>query len=70
MQKLAVIRPDFLNQELGVPVGNGYYRSKTPLPYRWVNKNNVESPDGDIFQIQLLGVWQNAQSIDFDFIEQ
>lgn len=68
MQNYCVIRPDLLAKELGVPVGLGHYRLPEPLEYRWVNGAGFPDDDGEEFQVLLDGEWQEAQSIDFDFI--
>lgn len=73
-QQLAEVRGDL--QGLGMPyfapgdLGGdnepvGYYYGPEPVPYRW-----VDGDDGfeGYFQIQLEGVWYNAYSIDFDFL--
>jgi hypothetical protein len=57
--KRAKIRTDLIEQKLSVPVGNKYYGSDKSIPYRWI---------GEQFQVKLNDKWQNAESIDFDFI--
>ncbi len=60
-QKLAWLRTDLLEKRLGVPVGEVYYGSKEPLPYRWVNE--------ETFEVCYCGEWLEAQSIDWDFTD-
>lgn len=60
-QNLAIIRPDILEKNLSVPVGSTHYGKETPLPYRWTR-------DDEGFEVFLDGKWQEAYSIDFDFI--
>jgi hypothetical protein len=60
----AKIRQDLLEEELSVPVGDGHYGSKEPVAYRWKNLGQ----DNEQFQVHLNGEWQDAESIDFDFL--
>lgn len=57
--KFARIREDIWLDNLSVPVGDGYYSSRVKIPYRWNKKK---------FQVFYKGKWQEAQSIDFEFI--
>jgi hypothetical protein len=61
----AIVRPDLIEQELSVPVGEEHYGSPEPLPYRWKDMDT----DDEQFQIYLNGKWQDAESIDWDFID-
>jgi len=45
--KFAKIRPDLIEEELAVPVGEYYVFTTDKLPYRWLN-------DDEIFQIYYL----------------
>jgi hypothetical protein len=56
---LAWIRPDIIEKSLAVPVGEVYYGSSKPLPYRWFNE--------ETFEVCYCGEWVEAQSIDWDF---
>ena len=56
---LCRIRNDLLQENLSVPVGDGYLFTERLIPYRWI--------DEDIFQVNTDGEWENAYSIDFDF---
>lgn len=58
--KFAIIRKDILKRGESVPVGNGYYGERVPLEYRYKGKK---------FQVRVNGKFQEAQNIDFDFIE-
>lgn len=58
--KFAIVRKDILEREENVPVGNDYYGENKPLEYRW---------KGEEFQVKINGKFQEAESIDFDFIE-
>jgi hypothetical protein len=60
----AKIRQDLLEQELAVPVGDGHYSSKESVAYRWLNLGQ----DNEQFQVHVNGEWQDAESIDFDFL--
>ena len=60
----ARIRQDLLNLEQEVPVGDEFYGSNEPLAYRWKD----EGLDTEQFQVHLNGEWQDAESIDFDFL--
>jgi hypothetical protein len=55
------IRADILEQELRVPVGEEYYGSADPIPYRWKDDGD------DVFEVYHNGSWKEAQSIDFEF---
>lgn len=57
------VRKDLLKLGLGVPVGDFFYYSKEPLPYRWIN----EDSEDETFQVFYRGNWLEAHSIDFDF---
>lgn len=54
------IRKDLLKKGLSVPVGDEYYGSPNPLPYRWTGEG------GDDFQVYHNFKWKFAQSIDFE----
>lgn len=64
LHKPAQIRPDLLAEGTGVPVGDKFYHLSEPLPYRWKN----EGEDNEQFQVFFEGKWQDAESIDFDFM--
>jgi hypothetical protein len=60
MKTLAFIRPD-INPTDGIPVGTGHIYDRTAkYECKW-------SEDEETFFIKVDGVWQEAQSIDFDF---
>jgi hypothetical protein len=59
----AKVREDILEQNLSVPVGEGYYGLPEALAYRWKDADT----DEEQFQVYLNGQWQDAQSIDFEF---
>ncbi len=61
-KNLAWVRVDLIEKNLAVPVGSDYYGGKDPLPYRWLD-------DDEGFQILYMGVWVDAQSIDWDFTD-
>ncbi len=62
---LAIIRPDLKEEGLAVPIGEKlYFRGSRPLACRWV----FEGTDKEQFQVLFYGHWQDAYSIDFDFI--
>lgn len=61
----AVVRPDLIEEETSVPVGEGYYGSTEPLPYRWKDMDTEDEQ----FQVYYNGQWQDAISIDWDFID-
>jgi hypothetical protein len=61
----AIVRPDLIERELSVPVGEKFYGSPEPLPYRW---KDIDTDD-EQFQIYLNGEWQDAESIDWNFID-
>jgi len=56
----ARMRPNLFNNGLAVPVGDEYYYDRAPLKYRWHNNT---------FQVFHKRTWQNAFSIDWEFIE-
>lgn len=60
-EKLAYVRKELIDDDLGVPVGDYMYSEKAPLPYRWVDND---------FQVLYLGKWRDANSIDWNFEEQ
>jgi len=66
--KTCRIREDLLNEELGVPVGEGFYRDSAPIPYRWA-KEEWEKEEEAEFEVFHEGVWQSAESADFEFGE-
>ena len=53
------IRKDLLEKELSIPVGESFVGTKERFEYRWV--------DDEQFQIFYEGIWQDAESIDFEF---
>lgn len=61
-----IVRPDLVAQNLRVPVGTGYpldaHLEKRPHPYRWLN-------DTEGFEIFIHNRWENAESIDFEFLD-
>lgn len=57
--KMASVRGDLLEYGVKVPVGEGFYGDKFPLPYRWRGNN---------FQVKYKNVWEKAYSIDWDFV--
>jgi hypothetical protein len=57
---IARMRPELFNNGLAVPVGDEYYYDLAPRKYRWHNNT---------FQVFYKGTWQNAYSIDWEFIE-
>jgi hypothetical protein len=59
MRKLVVVRKDLLEQGISVPVGNDYYGEKEPLEYKWRL---------DEFYVFYKGFWEEASSIDFEFL--
>lgn len=67
--KVCTIRKDLLEQGLSVSIGNNFVNTEDVFGYRWVNAEGQEDKDGDVFQVRYLGMWQEAQSIDFDFKE-
>jgi len=56
------IREDLISTDpdVGVPVGDEYFRGPGLLRYRWLD-------DVDRFEVYYKGKWQEAYSIDFDF---
>lgn len=58
--KYARVREDILNDNLSVQVGNNFYGNKGKRPYRWIGD--------ETFQVFYKGKWQEAQSIDWEFI--
>lgn len=58
--KYARIREEIWLENLSVPVGDGFYGSRIKLPYRWIGD--------ETFQVFYKGKWQNAESIDWEFI--
>ncbi len=55
---LCRIRQDILKSGLFVPIGDKYANCSGKFQYRW---------QGIQFQV-YYGSWQNAESIDFDFL--
>lgn len=55
--KLCSVRPDLIEKEELIPVGNTYIKDGQ-YQYRWLD---------DEFQILLNNTWLNAYSIDFIF---
>lgn len=59
-----IIRKDLQKQNLRVPIGDAsYYSGSYPLSYRWLK-------DTEGFQVLYQGTWQDAESIDFDFLDE
>jgi len=58
--KFAKMRTDLWNGRLSVPVGESYFLSQKKVPYRWIGD--------ETFQVFYKGKWQEAQSIDWEFI--
>lgn len=61
-QHYCVVRQSILDKGQSVPVGKDYYGEPDSLEYRWVN-------DDEYFQVLHEGIWQNAESIDWEFID-
>lgn len=59
-KSLCVVRQDLLDAGLKVPAGDTYV-DKGKFEYRWI--------EDDDFQILVNGIWIEAISIDFDFID-
>jgi len=58
-----IIRKDLQKENLRVPIGTAsYYSGSYPLSYRWLK-------DDEGFQVFFQGSWQDAESIDFDFLD-
>ncbi len=57
-----IVRKDLQKQNLRVPIGIWYYSGSYPLPYRWLK-------DDEGFQVFYNSQWQDAESIDFDFLD-
>jgi len=55
------VRKDLVKKGLSIPIGDKYCKPINELKYRW-------SEDDTIFQVFYLGEWQDAESIDFDFV--
>lgn len=55
------VRKDLVKKGLSVSIGNKYCHPLQELKYRW-------SEDDTVFQVFYLGEWQDAESIDFDFV--
>lgn len=55
-------RTDLLKKNLSVPIGKFQQHSSYPLPYRWLK-------DDDGFQIFYCDNWEDAESIDFNFLD-
>ena len=55
------IRRDLVKDKISVPIGSFYVSSDKEFEYKW------EGEDEDEFYILLDGIWQEAESIDFDF---
>ena len=58
---LAKVRADLIHQGVGVPVGKVFYFDSKPLGFRWTSEDN--------FQVLYQGLWEKAESIDWDFLE-
>lgn len=59
-----MLRTDLFNKGLSVPVGNsGWLNDQTQLKYRWTD-------DDSSFHVYFNGNWENAESLDFEFIDQ
>ena len=56
--RLAKIRKDLLEKKTGVLVGNVFYYSPEPLPYRWIGNTGM--------QVFHEGSWKTSELIDFD----
>jgi len=60
-----IVRPDLVAKNLRVPIGGGYplnaTNEKRPILYRWLNGD-------EDFQVFVNGEWQEAQSVDFEFL--
>ena len=52
------IRKDLRDREIHVPVGNLHIYTEEVLEYKW---------EGENFKVLWEGVWENANSIDFEF---
>ena len=64
MDKTCRLRTDLFNKGLSVPIGTtGWLNDQTPLKYRWKDC-------GCSFQVYFNGKWEDAESIDFEFIDQ
>lgn len=56
------VRQSILDKGQSVPVGKDFYGEPDSLEYRWAF-------DGEVFQVLHEGVWQNAESEDWDFFD-
>jgi hypothetical protein len=63
MSYLMQIRKDIQAEDFAVPVGEGYCSGSKPLETRWIN-------DDQEFQVLLNGQWQEAESIDWEDVDQ
>jgi hypothetical protein len=63
MCKTCKLRADLLDKGLSVPIGvSGWLNDATILNYKW--------EDADVsFKVFFNGKWEDAESIDFDFID-
>lgn len=61
-QHYCVVRQSILDKGQSVPVGKDYYGEPDSLEYRW-------TLDDEVFQVLHEGMWQNAESSDFDFLD-
>jgi hypothetical protein len=59
------LRKDLSCQGISVPVGRGYksFGQFQKVAYRWRSVHRAD----DTFEIRVNGMWQEANSIDFEF---
>lgn len=56
------VRQSILDKGQSVPVGNDYYGEADALEYRWTF-------DDEVFQVLHEGAWQNAEPLDWEFLD-
>lgn len=57
------VRQSILDKGQSVPVGKDFYGEPDSLEYRWMGI------DDDEFEVLHEGVWQNAESADWEFFD-
>lgn len=59
------VRKDLSSKGISIPVGKGYksFGQFEKVAYRWRSVGT----DNDTFEVRVNGMWQEANSIDFEF---
>src|SRR6185369_3865372 len=67
-----IVRPELVKKNIRVPVGNTHmdiFYETRPHAYRWLQEEFSAENRAEGFQVFYQGRWQDAESVDFDFLD-